>query len=305
MLLGVSHDCPKAPGEVAAAIRELRPTQVGLELCERRFKRIFPFGVAAHLDLEKTVRQAAEKRLRYGRDQLAAAVAAHSLGAAITLCDRDVQTTEARFLVGLSSDVLLAGSFAAYGMNRAAACAVWYAASRQLRRLALRPPGASEGQGRCGLEVAALPEPLLAELAAAAEALAADSALSPRERWSQLQRKIEAAAAEGGKDLGQQIGAAVEEALDSTAKQRIVEERDEFLFLKFQQIPGPLKIGIFGRAHLDGLEARWNRSQLASSAEETKSEVERLSSAHLPLWRAVAGRPLLWRLRGRLGRRFV
>ncbi|CAE8616350.1 unnamed protein product [Polarella glacialis] len=104
-------------------IRSLRPDHVGLELCARRFRRLFPMGLAAFAALPEDSQKQLAARLAYGKEQLEAASVAHELGLHVALCDRDVRVTEARFLSRLPPEALLAGSCAALGLSRAAAIA--------------------------------------------------------------------------------------------------------------------------------------------------------------------------------------
>ncbi|CAE7856240.1 unnamed protein product, partial [Symbiodinium necroappetens] len=185
----------------------LKPCNVGLELCARRFRRLFPFGVGAFLALAPDDRHQLLERLPSGKEQLAAAAAAERCGVPISLCDRDSKTTERRFLTALGAETLAAGSMAAFGR----ACA---------------------------------PD--------------------------------------------------VQEELETAVATCIVRERDFVLAQKLVSLPG-LVVGVVGQRHVPGIIAQLQRP----FREEDAKKVETLCAAvHLPLWRSLLGRPLLWHLRG-------
>eukprot|EP00435_Cladocopium_sp_Y103_P041793 s3748_g11.t1 len=116
ILLGALHDQDEAAMQVKGAIESLRPDHVALELCERRFKRLFPFGISAFAQLPAEERRSILQRLRSGKDQFAAAVAAYTQSVPVTLCDRDFRITEDRLLAHLQPDILKAGSLGALGL---------------------------------------------------------------------------------------------------------------------------------------------------------------------------------------------
>ncbi|CAJ1421117.1 unnamed protein product [Effrenium voratum] len=117
VLLGAEHDVEQAALQVETAIDCLRPDHVGLELCQKRFRRLFPLGLAAFAQLPPEERLQLQAKLRSGKDQLSAAAAAHRLGIPVALCDREVRVTEARLLARLAPGDLVAGSLAALGLN--------------------------------------------------------------------------------------------------------------------------------------------------------------------------------------------
>eukprot|EP00439_Symbiodinium_sp_Y106_P071973 s1512_g13.t1 len=207
VLIGALHDSEDIAHQVDQAITSLKPCHVGLELCARRFRRLFPFGVGAFLSLAPDDRHQLLQRLPSGKEQLAAAAAAERCGVPITLCDRDSKTSERRFLAALGPETLAAGSMAAFG-------------------------------GAC------VPE--------------------------------------------------VQEKLETAFATYIVGERDFVLAHKLVSLPG-LVAGVVGRRHVPGIIAQLQ----CPFREEDAQRAENLCAAvHLPLWRSLLGRPLLWHLRG-------
>eukprot|EP00913_Durusdinium_trenchii_P016462 g15474.t3 len=115
LLLGALHDQDDVAQQVQEAIEDLRPDHVGLELCERRFGRMFPMGLEHFGEMTTEERRRFLAQLRSGKDQLSAALAAHRLGVPVALCDRDVRITEDRLLKHLEVPMLRAGALGALG----------------------------------------------------------------------------------------------------------------------------------------------------------------------------------------------
>ncbi|CAK0900234.1 unnamed protein product, partial [Prorocentrum cordatum] len=196
VLLGVRHDCGECARQVPVAVAALRPDRVGLELCDRRLRRLLPRGLAACAALPPAEQHSLQERLSHGAEQLAAALAAARLGVPAAPCDRDVRETEDRLLARLEPEVLVAGACAALGVPRVGTAAAWLATAWQLRRLC-RGGAASAEAPRLG----ALPAALREELVGLARALACDARLPPAER-----RRRRAAQGGGGGRAGRRGG---------------------------------------------------------------------------------------------------
>ena len=116
VLVGALHDLDEVATQVEDAVVCLRPDQVALELCDRRFNRLFPLSLGTFAQLPLDERRFFLQRLRSGKDQLAAAVAAHRLGIPVAVCDRDYRVTEDRLLARLEPAILKAGALGALGL---------------------------------------------------------------------------------------------------------------------------------------------------------------------------------------------
>eukprot|EP00971_Amphidinium_carterae_P041948 824177-Amphidinium_carterae.1 len=112
ILLGADHDSKPAARQISTIIKRTRPQSVGLELCARRFKRMFPLGTDAYMQLDTSTKHRIGNSVHYGRDQMAAAIAAAEIGSTAVCCDRDIGQTEAQFLAYLPEDAFLAASVA-------------------------------------------------------------------------------------------------------------------------------------------------------------------------------------------------
>lgn len=183
-------------------------------------------------------------------------------------------------------DPLLAGSLVALGSPSAAAFAAWLSVGWALRRRCL-DGGALAADGSLGLgsSPASVLEPLVAE----ADRLAAEASFSRGERWKRMQAAIDGAAAS---DAGAGLKSAIESCLHEAATSFVIRERDDLMLHRLLRLQGPLAVAVMGSAHAAGME------RAASAAARPVDEAALLAKPRLPLWRVLAGRPLLWRMRG-------
>lgn len=248
----------------------------------------------AFVDLPAATQSTISRKLTYGREQLAAAVAAHRLGITASPCDRDVRVTEDRFLGKLPTAVLWRASGDALGVPSVGACLAWLSLSLRLRSICrggfLHFPQFSS------LEIGSISTHLIADLSAKATSLAADPTLSRTARWQLMQVAIEEAA-QGDALLSE----ATEAAVAAAVQECVTDERDAVLCAKLQRLQGPLVVAVVGVAHVDGLAARWAlQASAPAGGDRDAGELcaELCSARRPPLWRRVLGRPLLWAMRG-------
>ena len=288
VLFGVEHDSDEAAEQVAAAIMSLKPQQVGLELCPRRMRKLFPLGVERFAQLSEKEQLELRARLSHGKDQLAAAVAAHCCSIPYELCDRSICVTEARFLHNMSLRALCAASATSLGVPLPNTFIAWLAVSCQLM-LKCRTPWWNErllGLREPGIVAGTLSEALLDDLSKKATMLASDEQLSPRERARQMLAIVEEAA------LVHKPSDSVDEVA-TAAQTCLINERDVVLSSRLLQLPGPLVVGVVGAAHVDGV------ARLLDAPVSNLSDLDARLCMSSPLrWRRLVGQPLLWRLRG-------
>eukprot|EP00928_Gymnodinium_smaydae_P048542 TRINITY_DN32460_c0_g1_i1.p1 TRINITY_DN32460_c0_g1~~TRINITY_DN32460_c0_g1_i1.p1 ORF type:complete len:419 (-),score=32.24 TRINITY_DN32460_c0_g1_i1:5-1204(-) len=307
IVLGARHDCSKAPAEVAHAIKVLQPGHVGVELCDRRYRRLLPLGVESFERLPHSSKRKIRAKLRRGGEQLEAIVAAHHAGAKLILCDRDVRVTERRLLAYLPIHSLESTACAAVGLPDFRSIAAWLLVGWRFRRFCLTNTAGATSDVTASLVSAlpswttdVLPEEALSSLSDIALKLKADVTIDRSERWKRMQKSIEEAVRSA--DWSAKVQAKVESELDAAIGRYVIEERDALLCDNLWTMRSPMVVAVVGVAHLDGLERRWldyKRRRLSQSAVNDQLS-ELMRSPTLSLWRRVIGQPFLWRLRGTL-----
>eukprot|EP00927_Polykrikos_kofoidii_P039711 TRINITY_DN34042_c0_g1_i1.p1 TRINITY_DN34042_c0_g1~~TRINITY_DN34042_c0_g1_i1.p1 ORF type:complete len:408 (+),score=64.58 TRINITY_DN34042_c0_g1_i1:66-1289(+) len=319
VLFGARHDCSTAATQTSTAIHALRPSNVGVELCSRRLRRLLPFGVEAFEGLPEGSRASITSKLVRGGEQLAAVRAAHRVGAELLLCDRDIRTTEARLLASIPADVLRASAVASWGLPNLSVAMAWLLVALQLRRICF--DGSSMGVHRQYTVMSppwlgvTLPHEALRELECEAYILARDTHIVPRERWRRMRQRLDAMAE--NRQAARVVS--VQATLDRLVQACIVHERDAILCdALWRAKSGPFTVAVVGIAHLDGMEQRWSelcshssanampQGNQAAAAQLDEVPLLRNSIAfsqlpppwQVPLWKRILGKPFMWRLRG-------
>jgi len=317
-VLGVYHDSIQVEREAKEVILLLRPRHVGLELCERRFKRLFPRNIEGFLALDDEIKKKMMLRLPLGREQFKAALTAHQIGAHIHLCDQDVKATERKFLAALPPEVIIAGSFTALNWSRAASVAAWAPLLWRFRSILKgrlpKPDSDSDKFRSYALQPARINGLLLL-----AEEIAKAPNKTSKQRQQELQEAVEKAIDE---EIQEGKMNPVEAELERAAQTHILDYRDEYLWRNLCRMsttevaqdmtsatapkaPEKLEtswknlaacsLGVVGIAHLDGF---LKLSEMAATARSDSMIGE--PPTQLPFWRTLLGQPLLWRLRGTL-----